>query len=206
MEKKTELEEQILRVAEEQLLTKGYDGTSLSEVARQIGCNQALLHYYYRTKENLLKQIFVNKFQTMLSVFDQVNDADKNFLSWLETTVGNYYDLLASNPPLPLFVLNELVRNEDRRAFIKNSVMNDERLVNIYMSYAKALEKAIDEGVIRPIKPVDLILTVVSMVAFVFMSKPVYCDFLEVKDEERDNYIARKKTEVIDILINGIKA
>ena len=47
------MEQIILEVAEELFLDKGYALTSTTEIAKKAGCNQALIHYYFRTKENL---------------------------------------------------------------------------------------------------------------------------------------------------------
>jgi len=56
-------EQQILQSAEELFLEKGFSNTSTTEIAKRAGCNQALVHYYFRTKENLFQQIFLSKLQ-----------------------------------------------------------------------------------------------------------------------------------------------
>ena len=47
----------ILETAERLFLEKGFGMTSTTEIAKEIGCNQALIHYYFRTKENLFNII-----------------------------------------------------------------------------------------------------------------------------------------------------
>ena len=34
-------------------MEKGFDAVSTTDIARKVGCNQALVHYYFRTKDNL---------------------------------------------------------------------------------------------------------------------------------------------------------
>ena len=60
MAKKVPLEDKILQVAEELFMANGYDATSTTDIAKKAGCNQALIHYYFRTKENLFQQIFAS--------------------------------------------------------------------------------------------------------------------------------------------------
>ena len=55
------MEIQILETAEKLFLEKGFASTSTTEIAREVGCNQALVHYYFRTKENLFNTIFEQK-------------------------------------------------------------------------------------------------------------------------------------------------
>ena len=52
------MEQAILRAAERLFLDKGFALTSTTEIAREAGCNQALVHYYFRTKENLFSKRF----------------------------------------------------------------------------------------------------------------------------------------------------
>ena len=40
------LEQTILEVAERLFLEKGFALTSTTEIAKEVGCNQALVHYY----------------------------------------------------------------------------------------------------------------------------------------------------------------
>ena len=65
MDIKTEqsLEQTILEVAERLFLEKGFAMTSTTEIAKEVGCNQALVHYYFRTKDNLFNVIFEQKFK-----------------------------------------------------------------------------------------------------------------------------------------------
>ena len=60
-------EQLILEAAEKLFLEKGFAMTSTTEIARVAGCNQALVHYYFRTKENLFQSIFENKFRMLIS-------------------------------------------------------------------------------------------------------------------------------------------
>ena len=53
MNKDNNMEQQILQCAEELFLEKGFSLVSTTDIAKKAGCNQALVHYYFRTKENL---------------------------------------------------------------------------------------------------------------------------------------------------------
>ena len=57
--KSEEMENKILEAAQELFLEKGYMATSTVDIAKKVGCNQALVHYYFRTKQNLFKQIYL---------------------------------------------------------------------------------------------------------------------------------------------------
>lgn len=205
MEKKTATEEQILKVAEEMFLAKGFNATSTSEIARLVGCNQALVHYYYRTKEKLFAQIFIAKVNTMLKSLKNIANTELPFMDRITSYISDYYDFLTKNRMLPFFVLNELLMNTERRKFIRQNLMTNEAFRKIYYDFDASVRTAVDEGVIRKIEPLDLLMTIVSMVVFVFMSLPVYCDLLSLSEEERETYLAHKKQEVTELLLNSFR-
>jgi AcrR family transcriptional regulator len=58
IEKKIESSQsKILEAAEIEFAVKGYDGARVDEIAKRAGVNKALLYYYFRSKEILLKEL-----------------------------------------------------------------------------------------------------------------------------------------------------
>jgi AcrR family transcriptional regulator len=53
-ERRTNTREQIRSVALEMFAERGYDGTSLREIAEQLGITKAAVYYHYKTKEDIL--------------------------------------------------------------------------------------------------------------------------------------------------------
>jgi AcrR family transcriptional regulator len=56
---------QILEIATKLFASKGYHGATLDEVAEQLGVTKASLYYYFRSKEQLLKEICINMQEKM---------------------------------------------------------------------------------------------------------------------------------------------
>ena len=53
-------EKSILEAAERLFLEKGFALTSTTMIAKEVGCNQSLIHYYFRSKEKPpLARIFI---------------------------------------------------------------------------------------------------------------------------------------------------
>ncbi len=53
----TETRERILLAAKKEFAEKGFDGARMGSIARKAKANQALIHYYFNTKENLYVQV-----------------------------------------------------------------------------------------------------------------------------------------------------
>ena len=50
-------ETRILTAARREFIAKGQDGARMQVIANEAGVNKALLHYYYRSKENLYRKV-----------------------------------------------------------------------------------------------------------------------------------------------------
>jgi AcrR family transcriptional regulator len=50
-------EEKILNSARKNFLLYGYYGTTIEKIAKEAGVSKAIIHYYFRSKDNLYEQI-----------------------------------------------------------------------------------------------------------------------------------------------------
>lgn len=57
--------EQILNTAEEEFAARGYEGTSLREIAERAQVNQALIRYYFDSKQGLYCAIYLRRGQEL---------------------------------------------------------------------------------------------------------------------------------------------
>ncbi|MDQ3827041.1 MAG: TetR/AcrR family transcriptional regulator, partial [Actinomycetota bacterium] len=62
-ERRTDTREQIRKLALELFAERGYDGTSLREIADHLGITKAAVYYHFKTKEEILASL-VNDFFT----------------------------------------------------------------------------------------------------------------------------------------------
>ena len=67
--KTKDTESEILKAAEQEFMLKGFDGAKTTSIAHAAGVTHAMLHYYFRTKEQLFERILTHD---RLIVFDGV--------------------------------------------------------------------------------------------------------------------------------------
>ena len=201
--KKTSLEEQILQTAEELFLEKGFDATSTTDIAKKVGCNQALVHYYFRTKENLFMQIFAKKSTMVFECLKLSEGAD--FQTALNDFIDAYFELLMNNRRLPFFIINELIMRDDRRQYFRKKVIESPKYIEHYGLWNTLLQKEIAAGRIRPIELSDLTLHVVSLLVFTFISLPLYSDFFEKDETGINTYLNHRKEAIKEVIFKGIE-
>ncbi len=107
MTNKTDTETRILESADRLFLRQGFDKTTTAQIAREAGCNQALVHYYYRTKEHLFEKIYGSKIEMAAQGFLSHNTACSTFEEKVRAIVETHMRFLEENPLLVAFVLRE---------------------------------------------------------------------------------------------------
>jgi len=201
--KDSNTEQMILETAERLFLRKGYAMTSTTEIAREVGCNQALVHYYFRTKDRLFEAIFEKKVRLFVSTLLQVTNEEVSFEEKLKKRIEAHFDIIRANPRIPFLFFNELTTNPERlKAFIGKIQEIPKSVINKIDS---ELQSEIQKGNIRPMKTFDLIVTIVALNVALFISSPVIRAATGVSDEEFNEMIERRKKENVLIILRSLK-
>ena len=194
--KETDMQQQILQAAEQLVMENGFDATSTTDIARKVGCNQALVHYYFRTKENLLQQIFVKNANAVLDSLEHYP-----FEGELEELIRNlvevYFKILTAHPKIPFILISQLISNDERRMFVRDFIVENDRRRSIYYRFDSVVQAAVASGKIRPVRTLDLLINVVSLVVFTFVSLPMYVDWLRKDEQEVKQYLEERQEEVV---------
>ena len=122
-------EQAILETAENLFLEKGFAMTSTTEIARIVGCNQALVHYYFRTKDRLFDTVFEKNANMFISAFLQKMDENISFEEKVRKKIEAHYDMLKANPKLPFLFFNELNTNPKRLNLLKEKTRGFAQIV-----------------------------------------------------------------------------
>ncbi|HHU97380.1 MAG: TetR/AcrR family transcriptional regulator [Bacteroidota bacterium] len=198
-------ESQILASAEKLFIEKGFKGTSTTAIAKDAGCNQALVHYYFRTKENLFQKVFLGKFKQLFEQIKVPLERETDFFSKLENMVDVYFNFMIQNPKIPYFIFNELITNPRRRKQLRELFMQKPHQDDVYHQFCASVEKAISQGVIRDIEPLDLLMDVGSLVVFSFLMAPIITDFLDLDQSHLTDFVDHRKREALTLLFQGLR-
>lgn len=200
-EKSTEL--QILAAAEKLFTERGFSGTSVIEIAHRVGCNQALIHYYYRTKERLFEAVFERKITLFFEELLRPVDASMSFEAQLAHRISLNYDMLAEHPRLPFLLINELSTNPTRLKFLKERAEATSR--PFLTRLAQDLEHEVAAGRIRPMYPFDLLLTVLSMNLTLFLAGPILSELMAGGKAAYGELLSRRKAEHIRVILAALR-
>ena len=156
-------EDKIITAARRLFTRNGYEATKTRDIAKEAGINLALLNYYYRSKEKLFEIIMrENMGQFMDVISDIVNNEKTSIKQKIEMLVNNYIDMLTRLPDMPLFVMNHL-KNDTERLELRQRFMNS--------FFMRQIMTAIKKGEITPVNPVNIMLNIVGLTIFPFVSR-----------------------------------
>jgi AcrR family transcriptional regulator len=205
MDLKTGNKEQlILEVAETLFIKKGYAGTKTTEIADEAGVNHALLHYYFRTKENLFNKIFEQKASQILGSFTITFDANSSFFDKIKKGIETHFNFLYKNPKLPLFLLREIVADKNKKEFILKKLIPVGN--ELYKKINDIVQNEIQKGVIRPVKTTDLLLNIASVNVFSFVAAQLFFDLdAEADRKNLKTFLKERKKSNVELIINSLK-
>lgn len=198
------MEQAILETAERLFLEKGFASTSTTQIAKAVGCNQALVHYYFRTKDNLFNTIFESKFKLFFQkVFDTTQLENMSFTDKIKHIVETHFDLLAENPKIPILILNELARQPEQIKVLRDKLHTlPEKLFSLMN---KELEIEIEAGRIKKIQFTDIIVTIVSLNVALFTMLPVASNILQLTEVQQKFMLAHRRSENVNVVLSYLK-
>lgn len=198
------MELKILESAEKLFLEQGFLKTTTGQIAQLAGCNQALVHYYYRTKEQLFERVYEQKIQLLFSNFIAEVETCDSFEESITRMVRMHFRFLKENPMLPSFLLNESLNNPlERMSALKAKL--SVLIPTVKRRLEETLNREIAAGNIRPISVLDLLFSIISLNVMPFLVMPLFQTLTDSSDEEMQTLLAHREEEAVDLILARLK-
>ncbi|MDR0613108.1 MAG: TetR/AcrR family transcriptional regulator [Dysgonamonadaceae bacterium] len=197
-------EQIILEAAEAEFLEKGYGNTKTVAIARRAGVSHSMLHYYFRTKEQLFQKIFKEKVQILAQMFGGIFEKDRPFTETVRLVVETQFNFVAQNPQLPPFIFNEILSNEENRKWSIEALFP--QIFPHLCTIEKLLNDEIAKGAVRPITIRDLILNAISINVVTFLALPVLKDTFNLDGHEAlTHFLNERRESNVQFILNALK-
>jgi len=195
--------QKIFRAAAEIFEEKGYTGARMQEIADRAGINKALLHYYFRTKEQLFRAVFHVLLKKMFEKIFSIFSEEIPFKEKIKRFLDEHIEFMIKNAKLPIFVLNELSQDPALAEGLKEMINYDQLRNMIYTRHAKELK---GYGIKKNDMP-QLMVTVVSFSIFPFAARDMIRIMMpELGDTKKFNaYMRERKSFATDFIMAALK-
>jgi TetR/AcrR family transcriptional regulator len=200
MAKKTQsTEEKILAAAKTIFHHKGFEGARMQEIADEAGINKALLHYYFRTKENLFDAVFVAAFREIFAKLFMTVDADIPLEKKLKNLISEYVGFLQKNSYIPGFILAEMNQNP-------------EKIINIFKSAPvppsmlfERMKKSMYDEKLEKTDVREFYINILALCIFPVAARPMLQNIFDFSDEQYDQFIEKRKKTLPHLIMNTIR-
>jgi AcrR family transcriptional regulator len=176
------------------------DGARMQDIADEAGINKALLHYYFRSKDQLFEKIFSETASRLIPKIKALLLDDIGFYEKVERFCAEYIDMAMANPYIPAFVLHEL--NKQPAAFIEKIFAGE---LPDLRKLEQQLKQEIKAGRIRNISIAELVMNMMSLCIFPFVGKPMLGAVLGLDNESFRKIMEARKKTVPEFLFQAIR-
>lgn len=197
------MEQRILAAAEKLFIRDGYPATSTTEIAREAGCNQALVHYYFRTKEKLFNRVLEGKVKEAFTALFSIEAGSGSFEAKLTRMIEKHYDMVRINSNMVLFLMNGLVR--DPELFGKLTTGIKDVSTQALKIFQAELAAEIEAGRVRPVAVEQLVLNIISMNVLVFAIKPAYAKVWGMDDGAMERMLDERRSEIVTTILKSLR-
>jgi TetR/AcrR family transcriptional regulator len=201
-------EDRILDAAHAVFLRRGTAGARMQEVADEAGVNKALLHYYFRSKEQLGRAVFTRALQALLPEAFRTLESDAALEAKVRRIVELEVDTLRANPFLPGYLLGELTHHPDRVRSIFESVVGtrlEELGERVRSKLRGQLEEEARAGRMRPVEPEEFMVNLISLAIFPFAARPLLEMMMGLGEAGFEALMERRKETLPEFFLGGLR-
>jgi TetR/AcrR family transcriptional regulator len=194
-----ETEKRILDAAKAVFILRGTAGARMQEIAEEAGVNQALLHYYFRSKEKLSEAVFRDTAGRMFPALLQIVGGDLPLVEKIDRIVDTYLTTMSHTPFLPGYIISELHHHPERIPQLLGQVSGGD-LATIARPAFDKLEKQLASearaGRMRRMNAAQFFVNLLSLCVFPFAARPMLRAALGFNDDDFAKFIEQRRKEL----------
>jgi AcrR family transcriptional regulator len=180
----------------------------MQEIAAEAGVNQALLHYYFRNKEQLAHAAFERAARGFMPAVVQVIASDGE----LEEKVRRVIDLelvhLSRAPYLPGYIIGEVTHQPERAAQLIAAVTGltpHELGPRVLGTLRRQIRSRVKAGAMRAIAPESFVVNLMALCIFPFAVRPMIQAMLGLDDEGFEQFITRRRQQLPAFFLEALR-
>lgn len=197
-------EQLILEAAEYEFFTKGYNGARTISIAERAGVTHAMLHYYFRTKEQLFEKIMdKNMSQIATIMLSVMTKTDLPFVERLKKSIEDHFDFVANNPLLPQFIFHEIISRPERYEMMKDKLFIT--VNSMFLNTQAEIDELSSRGEIEWIDAKMLFMSIISLNVLPFIAFPIINLLMSGVGDKRDEFLNQRKEENVKTIMKRIQ-
>ena len=201
-------EQRILQAARRVFVRRGTAGARMQEIAEEAGVNQALLHYYFRSKDGLAVAVFREAASRLVPAVVAVFGSDATIEEKVERFVHLYIDTVRQHPFIPGYIVAELHHHPERITDLMANLAGSppsafaQRLLG---RLRVQLEEGAAAGTMRPMSPQQFLVNLLALTVFPFVGRPLLVVMLDLDAAGFDRFLDERRAELPGFILRGMR-
>lgn len=176
---------------------KGFLNATTQEIADEAGVNRALIHYYFRSREQMLEVLLD---ETMLEKKERARNiltSELPFREKIATYINVVIDYGLTYPYLDNFIISETARRPDKvKIFCSRDRIKSSDLIR------EQLETEIAKGKIAPISPEHFMVNLSALCNYPILAKVVLQTIHGMTDAAYRKFLIERKRIIFRTIFN----
>ena len=188
-----------MKAAAEVFARNGFAGARIQQISQKAGINQAMIYYYFSSKENLYQAVLEEAFLHLNQTLSHELTENLGFAHKLRRFMEFYFDLVSQNKNLLRIIQQELVNGGKHARQIA-----PQHIKPLYLMGRKLIEEGIASGQCRSLDIDSLLLAIFTLTTFYFAA----CSMVSFAGDTnglKPEMMETRKKEVIEFILKGIK-
>lgn len=170
---------------------KGYLNATTQEIADEAGVNRALIHYYFRSREQMMDTLLDEALVEKKEKVRKILTADLPFREKIANYIETMVDHGLTYPYLDNFIISETARYPDKvRAFCSRDSIKSTDLIQ------EQLEEEIAAGRMVPISSQDFMVNLAALCNYPILAKPVLKTIYGMTDTTYREFLNERKQTI----------
>jgi AcrR family transcriptional regulator len=186
----------------------GTAGARMQDIAREAGVNQALLHYYFRTKEALGERVFFDAASALFAAMPRDLRPDSPLADIVHSFVASYIDTVRKTPFIPGYVAAETHQHPERIAALLTRVTGRNPTTDtplLLQMVQQMIDARVAAGEMRAIKAEQLLVNMMALVTFPFIAQRVLTGVYGMDDAQFERFLDERRQELPKFILNALR-
>lgn len=193
--KNTGTEQHIKDTAKRLLFAEGKLHATTQEIADAAGVNRTSLHYYFRSRDQLIAAIFHDAMQDLSQRLNACMTADQPFKAKTENIIAVFLRDMIAFPYQETFLVTEINT-------LGQQLMSDIHSEPV-MSYLKEAADEMEKGTITKMNPAHFLMNLFSLLSYPLIMAPLYKKLFAVSGEEFKALIDERGRVIMGLLFKN---
>jgi len=193
--KDTGTEKLIKETAKRIFFAEGKLHATTQDIADAAGVNRASLHYYFRSRDQLVATVFKEAMQALSSRLGNIMASSKPFKNKVEELIDVFLAEMVAYPYQETFMITEI--NTTGYQLIADINVNPTK------AFLAEIAKEMEKGTISQMNPAHFLMNLFSLLSYPLIMAPLYRQLLQQTGTSFDQLISERKEVICRMIFNA---